>query len=99
GEWVSSLELENLASRVEGVAEAAAIGVPDPKWGERPLLVVACTEAPEAIVTALRAAFARAVADGSLSKWAAPDRIEIVEALPKTSVGKLDKKALRNRFC
>jgi fatty-acyl-CoA synthase len=99
GEWVSSLELENLASRVAGVAEAAAIGVPDPKWGERPLLVVTCTDTPEAIMSALRASFASAVADGALSKWAVPDRIEIAPALPKTSVGKLDKKALRTRYC
>ncbi len=99
GEWVSSLELENLASRVAGVAEAAAIGVPDPKWGERPLLVVTCTDTPDAVVPALRASFASAVADGALSKWAVPDRIEIAPALPKTSVGKLDKKALRTRYC
>jgi fatty-acyl-CoA synthase len=98
GEWVSSLELENLASRVEGVAEVAAIGVPDPKWGERPLLVIACTGAPTETLTHLRDVFDRAVADGALSKWAIPDRIEIVDALPKTSVGKLDKKALRSRY-
>ena len=99
GEWVSSLELENLASTVAGVSEAAAIGVPDPKWGERPLLVIACADAADETVTQLHTAFAAAVADGVLSKWAVPDRIEIVAALPKTSVGKLDKKALRTRYC
>ena len=98
GEWVSSLELENLASKIAGVSEAGAIGVPDPKWGERPLLVVACTESAAETVARLRAAFAAAVQDGALSKWAVPDRIEIVEVLPKTSVGKLDKKALRTRY-
>ena len=99
GEWVSSLELESLASKVAGVSEAAAIGVPDPKWGERPLLVIACADAADETVTQLHTAFAAAVADGVLSKWAVPDRIEIVAALPKTSVGKLDKKALRTRYC
>jgi len=99
GEWVSSLELENLASKVAGVTEAAAIGVRDPKWGERPLLVIVCADAADETVTRLHTAFAAAVADGVLSKWAVPDRIEIVAALPKTSVGKLDKKALRTRYC
>lgn len=99
GEWVSSLALENLASKVAGVSEAAAIGVPDPTWGERPLLVIVCTEMPAETVARLRAAFAAAVLDGGLSKWAVPDRIEPVDALPKTSVGKLDKKALRTRYC
>ncbi|MEZ5911676.1 MAG: fatty acid--CoA ligase [Paracoccaceae bacterium] len=99
GEWVSSLELENLASTVVGVSEAAAIGVPDAKWGERPLLVVAYTGTPAETLADLRAAFEAAVQGGALSKWAVPDRIEIVEGLPKTSVGKLDKKALRARYC
>ena len=98
GEWVSSLELEDLASTVEGVAEVAAIGVRDPKWGERPLLIVAATGAPATIEARLGAAFAGAVERGRLSKWAVPDRIAFVESLPKTSVGKLDKRALRARF-
>jgi fatty-acyl-CoA synthase len=99
GEWVSSLELENLASTVPNLAEAAAIGIPDQKWGERPLLVVACSGEPKETIARLREVFRRAVDDGALSKWAVPDRIEIVDALPKTSVGKLDKKALRRHFC
>lgn len=95
GEWVSSLELENLASTVPGVAEAAAIGVPDAKWGERPVLFLAVSDAAEKVESAIRSAFADAVASGALSKWAAPDRIVVLPSLPKTSVGKLDKKALR----
>jgi fatty-acyl-CoA synthase len=98
GEWVSSLELESLASTVDGVTEVAAIGIPDPKWGERPLLVVASSGDSAATETQLRAAFSDAVSAGSLSKWAVPDRIEFVDSLPKTSVGKLDKKALRSRY-
>jgi len=100
GEWVSSLELESLISRHPDVAEAAVIGVPDARWGERPLaLVVARAEAKtttsaEAIKAHLRA-FAAA---GTLSKAAIPERILFVEALDKTSVGKLDKKTLRQKY-
>ena len=98
GEWVSSLALESLASAVEGVGEVAAIGVPDPKWGERPLLlVVAASQAEQGEVeTAVRSAFATAVAAGDLSKWAVPKEIRFVSEIAKTSVGKIDKKTLRS---
>ena len=98
GEWVSSLALESLASAVEGVGEVAAIGVPDPKWGERPLLlVVAANQAEQGEVeTAVRSAFATAVAAGDLSKWAVPKEIRFVSEIAKTSVGKIDKKTLRS---
>ena len=97
GEWVSSLALESLASAVEGVAEVAAIGMPDPKWGERPLLLIVPVEAadPSAIERAVKAAFAGVVDDGGLSKWAVPEEIRFVSEIAKTSVGKIDKKALR----
>ena len=98
GEWVSSLALESLASAVEGVDEVAAIGMPDPKWGERPLLlVVAASQAEQGDVeTAVRSAFATAVAAGDLSKWAVPKEIRFVSEIAKTSVGKIDKKTLRS---
>ena len=98
GEWVSSLALESLASAVEGVGEVAAIGVPDPKWGERPLLlVVAANQADQGEVeTAVRSAFATAVMAGELSKWAVPKEIRFVSEIAKTSVGKIDKKTLRS---
>ena len=97
GEWVSSLALESLASAVDDVAEVAAIGVPDPKWGERPLmLVVAAKEADQdALEVAIRAAFEETVSSGRLSKWAVPQEIRFVTQIAKTSVGKIDKKALR----
>lgn len=100
GEWISSLDLENIASVVPGVAEVAAIGLPDAKWGERPCLVIAPKPgiAPETVEAGVRAAVAQAVAAGHLSQWAHPDRVEFVEALPKTSVGKLDKKVMRARY-
>ena len=98
GEWVSSLALESLASAVEGVGEVAAIGVPDPKWGERPLLlVVAANQAEQGEVeTAVSSAFATAVTAGELSKWAVPKEIRFVSEIAKTSVGKIDKKTLRS---
>ena len=97
GEWVSSLELESLASTVKGVAEVAAIGVPDEKWGERPLLLIVRQEGvDESIIRdGLVAAAQRAVNAGELSKWAVPDQLCFVAEIPKTSVGKIDKKRLR----
>ncbi|MEC7236513.1 MAG: fatty acid--CoA ligase, partial [Pseudomonadota bacterium] len=86
-----------LASAVDGVGEVAAIGIPDPQWGERPLLLVVAAEGGDhpAVEEAIRAALRDAVSSGSLSKWAMPEDIRFVEDLAKTSVGKIDKKALR----
>jgi fatty-acyl-CoA synthase len=94
GEWVSSLALEDLASTVPGVVEVAAVGLPDPRWGERPVLVVVVTPAGS-FDTAIRARMNEAIGRGDLPKWAAPDRIFRVDALPRTSVGKIDKKRIR----
>lgn len=94
GEWVSSLVLENLASTVPGLVEVAAVGVPDARWGERPVLVVVA--GPDAAVDiAIRQRLGQAIAAGDLPKWASPDRICHVAALPRTSVGKIDKKRIR----
>ncbi len=97
GEWVSSLALESLASAVDGIAEVAAIGIPDPRWGERPLLLVVAADGADhlAVQDAIRAALSDAVSSGSLSKWAMPEDIRFVDEIAKTSVGKIDKKALR----
>lgn len=96
GEWISSLELENTVSTVSGVREVAAVGVPDPRWGERPALILAMAEADaETVSAAVRRTVEAAVECGTLSKWAIPERILRVETLPKTSVGKIDKKAIR----
>jgi fatty-acyl-CoA synthase len=97
GEWVSSLALESLASAIDGVVEAAAVGVPDAKWGERPLLLIVVGEGAdrEAVSAALDAAFEDRIVSGELSKWAMPDEIRFVESLAKTSVGKIDKKTIR----
>ncbi len=94
GEWVSSLMLENLASMVPGVREVAAVGVPDDRWGERPVLV-AVLDGAGTTQRAILARIAAAIAAGELPKWAVPDRIVPVEQLPRTSVGKIDKKVIR----
>ena len=100
GEWVSSLELESLASTVNGVAEAAAIGVPDEKWGERPLLLIVAQDGVDEsnIRKGVVKAAQSAVNAGELSKWAVPDQLCFVVEIPKTSVGKIDKKRLRAEF-
>ncbi|HOE72300.1 MAG TPA: fatty acid--CoA ligase [Deltaproteobacteria bacterium] len=101
GEWISSLDLENTMSMHEAVAEAAAIGVPDPKWGERPKMLV--TLKPEFIGAGineevLRSFMKKCAMDGKIPRYGIPDSYEIVEAIPKTSVGKIDKKELRKRY-
>ena len=100
GEWVSSLELESLASAVDGVAEVAAIGVQDEKWGERPVLLIVARDGADesAIKDGIVSASRAAVAAGSLSKWAVPDQFRFVTEIAKTSVGKIDKKRLRAEF-
>jgi fatty-acyl-CoA synthase len=92
GEWISSLELESIVSSVPGVVEVAAVGMPDAQWGERPVVLVVAREDVEA---AVHAAVQAAIGAGRLSRWAAPERVLKVEAIPKTSVGKIDKKAIR----
>ncbi len=100
GEWIVSLELENLLSLHEDVLEAGVIGVPDEKWGERPLAVVILVEgAPECINQNVLNNFLQTyVEDGTITKWAVPDHYVFVEELPRTSVGKIDKKALRLKY-
>jgi fatty-acyl-CoA synthase len=100
GEWLSSLALEDLVSRHPGVGEVAAIGVPDARWGERPLVLV--VPDPEADTPAtgedIQDHLRRCAEAGEISSWAVPERVEIVAELAKTSVGKLDKKALRRQY-
>ena len=93
GEWISSLELEELALGVSGVAQAAAIAVPDPKWGERPLLVVRRAEEADVSADAIRQAMA-----ASLASWQVPERIIFVEHMPIGATGKILKNALRKQF-
>jgi fatty-acyl-CoA synthase len=97
-EWISSLQLEDLILRHSGVAEAAVIGVPDPKLGERPLAILVAKPGQEVSETQIRAHLHGFVEKGIITSYSVPDRIVVVEDLPKTSVGKLDKKLLRRHF-
>ena len=93
GEWISSIELENAAIGCPGVIEAAAIGIPHPKWDERPLLLVVRDSK-----SALCEADLRDFLSGQVAKWWLPDAIEFVEELPHTATGKLSKKDLRDKY-
>ncbi|XUL89593.1 long-chain fatty acid--CoA ligase [Streptomyces galilaeus] len=95
GEWISSVDLENALMSHPDVTEAAVVAVPDEKWGERPLATVVLREGSTAGFESLRAFLADA---GKIAKWQLPERWTIVESVPKTSVGKFDKKVLRRRY-
>jgi fatty-acyl-CoA synthase len=97
GEWISSLTLENIASSCSNIEEVAAIGIPNEKWGERAVLVVKLSNNanPDLVRKDLMRKFREHFELGEISKWAIPDNIFFVEQLPKTSVGKLDKKVMR----
>jgi len=98
GEWVSSLELEDLILRNPSVIEAAVIGVPDPKWTERPLAVVVTKQAEAVTEADIKSLLTDYAERGIISKYGVPDRIVFADSLPKTSVGKLDKKAMRELY-
>ena len=93
GEWIGSIDLENIAMAHPAVAVAACIAVPHPKWGERPLLVV---------VKKPNAALAReellAFFDGKVVKWWTPDDVAFVDAIPLGATGKMQKNRLREQF-
>ena len=93
GEWISSIDVENLAMGCPGVAEAAVIGIPHPQWEERPLLIV--------VPSASEPATAKAVLsflEGKIAKWWMPDDVIFVEALTYGATGKVQKMELRRRF-
>ncbi|MDB6108095.1 MAG: Medium-chain-fatty-acid--CoA ligase [Gammaproteobacteria bacterium] len=99
GEWVSSLQLEELIAKHPWVAEVAVVAVPDEHWGERPIALIVPRSADNFALTAeVRRLVQEHVDDASLSKYAMPDRIILVEALERTSVGKIDKRILRERY-
>jgi len=100
GEWIVSLELENLLSLHDDVLEAAVIGVYDEKWGERPLAIVVPKAEARGQLTAdaMQTHLRGFVTEGVIANWAVPDNYVFVDELPKTSVGKIDKKILRSRY-
>ena len=93
GEWISSIQLENIAVSHPDVAEAAVVAARHPRWDERPLLIVVAkpdrTIDPAGLLT---------LYDGQVAKWWIPDEVVVVDELPHTATGKLNKLALRQQF-
>ena len=93
GEWISSVDLENALMAHPDVLEASVVGVPDEKWGERPLasvvLAPGCTTSIEDL---------RDFLEGRVAHWQVPERWALIDEVPKTSVGKFDKKRLRQQY-
>jgi fatty-acyl-CoA synthase len=93
GEWISSIDIENIAMGADGVANAAVIGVLHPKWDERPLLIIqpkpGAQPTKEAVLKYL---------EGKIAKWWTPDDVQFVEAIPLGATGKINKLALREQF-
>ncbi len=100
GEWISSLEIEDILSQHPGVSEAAVIGVPDERWGERPiaLIVTRPDHVDKLTEDDIKAHVQRYADKGVVSRWAVPSRVRTLTALDKTSVGKLDKKLMRQKY-
>lgn len=93
GEWISSVELENQLMGHPAVREASVVGVPDDKWGERPLATVVIKDGEQVTAEELRTFLSSRVAH-----WQVPERWAFIDEVPKTSVGKFDKKVLRQRY-
>jgi fatty-acyl-CoA synthase len=94
GEWISSVDMEAALMAMDGVVEAAVVAVPDERWSERPL---ACVVPAPGVEITIAAVHAHLLASG-FAKWQLPDRMELIDEVPKTTVGKFDKKVLRGRF-
>jgi fatty-acyl-CoA synthase len=98
GEWVSSLQMEDLITQCPGVAEAAVIGVKDDRWGERPLALVVKSGGGALTDEAVKSHLKQFADRGVISKYGIPEKILFVDSFPKTSVGKINKKALREQY-
>ncbi|SAL84666.1 AMP-dependent synthetase and ligase [Caballeronia terrestris] len=98
GEWISSLEIESLISLHPGVAEVAVIGIKDEKWGERPVALVVLEEDAEITEDDVKQHVMSFSKTGRISKYAVPQIVRFVDSLQKTSVGKTNKKWLREQF-
>lgn len=95
GEWVSSLDIENLISQHPAVELAAVVGLPDDAWGERPHAIVTLRSGADVSYEDIVEHMQTYVAQGLIEKWAIPDSVKVVAEIPRTSVGKIDKKVIR----
>jgi acyl-CoA synthetase (AMP-forming)/AMP-acid ligase II len=93
GEWISSVDMENLLMGHPAVAEAAVIAIPDDQWGERPMAVVVLTGGAETSPDDLRQHLS-----SNFAKWQLPERVEFTDEIPRTATGKFKKTALREQF-
>jgi acyl-CoA synthetase (AMP-forming)/AMP-acid ligase II len=93
GEWISSMELENILMAHPDVAEAAVFGVPDDKWGERPLAAVVLRSGADVAADKLRSFLAE-----QIPRWQLPERWCFIAEVPKTSVGKFSKRQMREAY-
>ncbi|MBN2638786.1 MAG: fatty acid--CoA ligase [Bacteroidales bacterium] len=98
GEWISSLELEGLISQHEAVSEVAVVGVPDERWSERPYALIVLKEGQKVKESDLKKFLQKFVDNGTINKWAIPSHVDFVAVIPKTSVGKIDKKRIRAEY-
>lgn len=98
GEWLSSLDLESLISQHPSVASAAVVGIPDEKWGERPYALVTLNAGEQATAEDIQQHLMQYVEKGEINKWAIPSQIDFAEDIPKTSVGKINKKLIRDQL-
>jgi fatty-acyl-CoA synthase len=93
GEWISSVDLENVLMAHKAVAEAAVIAIPDERWGERPMAVIVLKEGGQADGDELREHLSQ-----KFAKWQLPERFEFIDEIPRTATGKFKKTALRDQF-
>ncbi|PSF06089.1 long-chain fatty acid--CoA ligase [Marinobacter fuscus] len=98
GEWLSSLDLENMISQHPAVAGAAVVGIPDEKWGERPYALITLKPGENASEEDIQKHLQAFVDSGDINKWAIPSQMRFVEDIPKTSVGKINKKLIRDQI-
>ncbi|HQU81457.1 MAG TPA: fatty acid--CoA ligase [Azonexus sp.] len=98
GEWISSLELESIISDHPAVNEVAVVGIKDDKWGERPLPLIVLKEGQSATLEDIKRHVQKHADAGHISRYAIPDQVRFVDSLAKTSVGKLNKKVMREQI-
>lgn len=98
GEWISSLDLENLITEHADIELAAVIGLPDSEWGERPHAMITVRSGAKVDLDAVAKHLQPYVDEGVIEKWAIPDSVKVVDEIPRTSVGKIDKKVIREQL-